>query len=57
MLHLIYCDLHSLKKKEKKKSKLQITPLKFRSDWILHPKLSIFGFYPPEFWKCLDFTS
>ena len=26
--------------------KLQITPLKFGGDWILHPKISNFRFYP-----------
>ena len=29
--------------------KLQITPLKFESDWILHLKVSEFGFYPLKF--------
>ena len=29
--------------------KLQITPLKFRDDWILHLEVSKFGFY------CLKF--
>ena len=38
---------YSLKKK--KKGKLQITLLKFRSDWILHFEVSEFGFYPLKF--------
>ena len=29
--------------------KLQITPLKFRGDWILHPDISKFGFYLLKF--------
>ena len=29
--------------------KLQITPLKFRGDWILHPEVSKFGFYRLKF--------
>ena len=29
-----------------KLDKLQITPLKFGSVWILHPEISEFGFYP-----------
>ena len=28
---------------------LQITPLKFGSDWILHPEILKFGFYPLKF--------
>ena len=28
---------------------MQITPLKFESVWILHPKVSEFGFYIPKF--------
>ena len=34
---------------EKKKGKLQITPLKFGGDWILHPEVLEFGFYPLKF--------
>ena len=30
----------------KKQGKLQITPLKFESDWILHPIVSKYGFGP-----------
>ena len=30
-------------------SKLQITPLKFGSVWILHHKVSEFRFYPLKF--------
>ena len=33
-----------------KNDKLQIIPLKFRDDWILHSKVLEFGFYPPEVW-------
>ena len=49
----------------KKKYKLQITPLKFGDDWILHPKVLEFGFYPLKFgvfgfytitFQNLDFT-
>ena len=29
--------------------KLQITHLKFGSDWILHPEVLEFGFYPLKF--------
>ena len=29
--------------------KLQITPLKFSSDYILYPEVSKFGFYPLKF--------
>ena len=29
--------------------KFQITPLKFGGDWILHPKVSKFEFYPLTF--------
>ena len=29
--------------------KLLITPLKFGCDWILHPEISEFGFYPLKF--------
>ena len=32
-----------------KKGKLQITPLKFGDDWILHFEISEFGFYPLKF--------
>jgi len=35
--------------KEKKISKIQITPLKFGGDWILHPEVSEFEFYPLKF--------
>ena len=33
----------------KYKGKLQITPLKFMGDWILHPKVLEFRFYPLQF--------
>ena len=33
-------------KKQMLFNKLHITLLKFRSDWILHLKVSEFGFYP-----------
>ena len=29
--------------------KFQITPLKFRGDWILYAKVLEFGFYPLKF--------
>ena len=32
-----------------KKGKLQIAPLKFGGNWILHPKVLEFGFYPLRF--------
>ena len=47
------------------KGKLQITPIKFRDDWILHLEISKFGFYPLKFgvfgfyiltFQNLDFT-
>jgi len=28
---------------------LQITPLKFEGDWVLHLEVSEFGFYPLKF--------
>ena len=31
------------------KGKLQITPLKFGGNWILHSEISEFGFYPLTF--------
>ena len=33
----------------REKGKLQIAPLKFSGDWILHPEISEFGFYPLKF--------
>ena len=39
----------SIKVYKLKKGKLQITPLKFGGDWILHPEVSKFGFYPLMF--------
>ena len=30
---------------------MQITPLKFESVWILHPKVSEFRFYSLKFWS------
>ena len=40
-LFLFFCN--------KKQGKLQITPLNFESDWILHPVVSEYGFYPLKF--------
>ena len=49
----------------REKGKLQIAPLKFSGDWILHPEISEFGFYPLKFvmfrfyilkFQNLDFT-
>ena len=60
-----YITLYFLKKK-KKKGKLQIIPLKFKSVWILYFEISEFGFYPLKFevfrfytltFQNLDFTS
>ena len=34
---------------EKKKGKLQITPLKFEGVWILYPEISKFRFYLLKF--------
>ena len=42
------------------KGKLQITLLKFGGEWILHPKVSKFGFYPlyfKSFWILLPKVS
>ena len=37
------------REKEKEKGKLQVTPLKFRSIWILHLEVLEFGFYLIKF--------
>ena len=40
---------HKLGQGRKKEGKLHITPLKFRGDWILHPEVLEFRFYPLKF--------